>query len=81
MYAGVFDNCNGLNTVYCKPTTPPSGAENIFQTVPNLTTIYVPIGQLERYKSDPSWGVYADKMVAYNFDGLGGFEGEQGTFN
>ena len=76
-----FYNCSGLKTLYCKPTIPPTLTFEALSCAKQLTTIYVPISNIDLYKVANGWKEFADKMVSYKFDGVGDFEGEEGTFN
>ena len=61
-----FYNCTSLKEVYCKPTTPPAGGENMFKY--NYYNdgyeyyigckIYVPAGTESKYKSASYWSGY-----------------------
>ncbi len=58
-YAMAFNHA--LTTVTCLATTPPElGYQNIFLGDENLTTIYVPSGSVNAYKT--AWSTYADKI-------------------
>lgn len=50
------------SVIYCRPTTPPTCWARPFS---NVTTIYVPKGYLNTYKSASYWSEYASKMVEY----------------
>ena len=60
-----FYRCYWLQTVYCKPTTPPTG----FRIDTNATSvrIYVPMESVSAYKSASYWRDYSDKIFGYNF--------------
>ena len=70
-----FSGCTSLKTVYCKPTTPPTGGEDMFSYysyiyedyVPIGCKIYVPAGSVEAYKEKEYWRDYADTIVGYDF--------------
>ena len=70
-----FYYCTSLKTVYCKPTTPPTGGKNMFSYysdiyedyVPIGCKIYVPAGSVEAYKEKRYWRDYADAIVGYDF--------------
>ena len=55
-----------LDYVYCKSTTPPTGASSMFCSY--LNKIYVPIGASEAYKSAEYWKNYASKIEEYDFE-------------
>lgn len=62
---GVFTNCTNFNTVYCKPTTPPT----LGSPIPNYTfdfKIYVPFNSVDAYKSATHWIDNADNIYASN---------------
>ena len=61
---GVFNNCKSLKTVYCKPTTPPTGGENMFYGNASDRKIYVPAGSVDAYKAKEYWSDYADYIFA-----------------
>ena len=70
-----FSGCTSLKTVYCKPTTPPTGGEDMFSYysyiyedyVPIGCKIYVPTDSVEAYKTAEGWSDYADMIVGYDF--------------
>jgi len=59
-----FYNCKSLKTVYCKPTTPPAGGDNMFDANASGRKIYVPAGSVEAYKSAEYWSAYKDYIFA-----------------
>ena len=59
-----FRYCTLLTTVYCKPTTPPSGVG--IDHNPNLN-IYVPAESVSAYKSASGWSEYARYIKGYDF--------------
>ena len=70
-----FDKSSSLKTVYCKSTTPPSTATHLFHYHPyygysyaSYCSIYVPYESISYYKETEHWSVYADKMIAYDFE-------------
>ena len=68
-----FENCISLESVYCKPTTPPTGGEQMFMYggYPVYLIgckIYVPTASVEAYKSADYWKEYADYIEGYNFE-------------
>ena len=63
-----FQHCESLTSVYCKATTPPAGASNMFVNNASGRKIYVPMESVEAYKSAEGWSEYADDIVAYNFE-------------
>jgi hypothetical protein len=68
-----FYNCTSLKEVYCKPTTPPAGDEDIFSYYdsghkPLGCKIYVPLNSVEAYKTSPYWSYYADQIVGVVFE-------------
>ena len=69
----VFDGCKKLESVYCKPTTPPF---QMFESVDEGglfsqnaigRKIYVPNESVDAYKSARGWSKYADDIIGYNF--------------
>ena len=62
-----FYGCSSLASVYCKPTTPPSGKLYMFDGNASGRKIYVPRNSVEAYKSDEYWSKYADDIVGYDF--------------
>ena len=65
MYA--FESYISLKEVYCKPTTPPTGATSMFNSNASECKIYVPTASVEAYKAADGWKDYADYIVGYNF--------------
>ena len=57
----VFSGCSGLTNVIMLPTTPPTLGSDAFPS--NVTTITVPVGCGEIYKTASGWSAYADKIV------------------
>lgn len=64
MYA--FRGCD-LQSVYCKPITPPVGDPLIFHDNSEHCIIYVPTESVETYKTAAGWSDYAEAIVGYNF--------------
>ena len=65
---GAFlEGCDKLTKVYCKPTTPPSGNECMFDENALGRKIYVPHSSVSVYKSTQYWSDYADSIVGYDF--------------
>ena len=62
-----FYGCTSLKEVYCKPTTPPTGASNMFNNNASGRKIYVPAASVEAYKAADGWSDYADYIVGYDF--------------
>ena len=56
----------GLESVICKPTTPPAGAEEMFKEMNSSAKIYVPAESVEAYKAADYWKDYADIIEPYN---------------
>lgn len=54
---------SGIERLYCNGSTPPSLASNVFDGVPSEMKIYVPMANVQSYKSSSSWSTYADKIV------------------
>ena len=69
----VFDDCKKLESVYCRPITPPSqmyeNTDNagLFSQNAEGRKIYVPNESVDAYKSAQGWSLYADDIVGYNF--------------
>lgn len=59
-----FRKCMSLTTVYCEPTTPPSGATNIFNGCTALAHIYVPSESVEAYQQASGWSTYSNLIEA-----------------
>ena len=74
--------CYDLETVYCKPTTPPTalldynGGWEVFDYNYN-TTIYVPMESVDAYKNAEHWSQYRDYIVGYDFENGKQEEGSQ----
>ena len=65
-----FEGCTSLKTVYCKPTTPPTGGMHMFSNYGDSLAlrIYVPVNSVVAYKlADEYWNAYRDRIVGYNF--------------
>ncbi len=58
-----FDGCTRLGSVYCKPTTPPNGANKMFIT--SGCKIYVPKASVAAYKAAYYWHDYS--IEGYDF--------------
>ena len=61
---GAFYSCKSLKTVYCKPTTPPAGGNQMFYNNASDRKIYVPAGSVEAYKAKEYWSAYKDYIFA-----------------
>ncbi len=61
-----FYYCSSLTSVYCKPTTPPSGASRMFYNNASGRKIYVPTESVEAYKAAYGWSEYAADIVGYD---------------
>ena len=59
-----FSDCGSLKTVYCKPTTPPTGGSGMFDGNASDRKIYVPASAddsiINAYKVKQYWSSYAD---------------------
>uniref|UniRef100_UPI00405612AD leucine-rich repeat protein n=1 Tax=Alistipes sp. TaxID=1872444 RepID=UPI00405612AD len=62
-----FSSCMRLTSVYCKPTTPPTGGYGMFYNNASGRKIYVPRNSVEAYKSADGWKDYADYIEGYDF--------------
>lgn len=65
--SSAFDNCSSLTSVYCKPTIPPAGGSEIFDSNASGRKIYVPRNSVEAYKSAEYWSEYASSIEGYDF--------------
>lgn len=63
--SGAFESCININSVYCKPLTPPELDGSIFHPT-GSREIYVPRESVDLYKT--SWNYYKDHIVGYDFD-------------
>ena len=66
-YAAFF-RCPMLLDVYCKPTTPPAGAANIFSENAVGRKIHVPTASVATYKKADYWSDYSTSIVGYDFE-------------
>ena len=64
---GAFSCCSSLASVYCKPTTPPTGGSSMFNSNASGRAIYVPRNSVEAYKSANNWSSYASYIEGYDF--------------
>lgn len=55
-----FISCDKLNTIYCKPVTPPSTTANL--NINSETKIFVPVGSSDAYKTAANWSKYASMI-------------------
>lgn len=69
-----FAFCYNLNSVYCKPTVPPTALLDdyvegweAFDYNNDYYTIYVPMESVEAYKTAEHWRKYASRIVGYDF--------------
>ena len=62
-----FNKCSSLMYVYCKPTTPPKGGSNMFNSNASGRKIYVPTASVETYKSASYWIDYKSSIFGYDF--------------
>jgi hypothetical protein len=62
-----FKGCTSLTSVYCKPTTPPTGNASMFDHNDTWRKIYVPRNSVDAYKSAQYWKNYAASIVGYDF--------------
>ena len=56
-----FENCTSLTDIYMYPTTPPTLYNS--SVIPTATTIHVPIGSGNIYKSATNWSSFANKII------------------
>jgi hypothetical protein len=62
-----FYRCLYLASIYCKSTTPPSGAVNMFKEYYVERKIYVPTSSVSAYLTAEHWSDYASSIVGHNF--------------
>ena len=62
-----FYHCSSLKYVYCKPTTPPTGASSMFSNNNSGRIIYVPQKSVNAYKSADGWSNYTNYILGYDF--------------
>ena len=62
-----FRYCDSLTSVYCKPTTPPTGDYDMFYYNASGRKIYVPRNSVSTYKSASYWSNYASYIEGYDF--------------
>ena len=70
--SSAFYGCTSLKEVYCKPTTPPTGDNNMFSYYdggykPIGCKIYVPTASVDAYKAAQYWSSYASYIEGYDF--------------
>ena len=58
--SAVFYECDALQEIHCKATTPPTTVENTFLTVSSDCIIYVPQGCSDIYKQTNYWSFFCD---------------------
>ena len=64
-----FEKCTSLESVYCKPTTPPSPTDGgTFKKCSTNLKIYVPTASVSAYKASSAWSEYVDKFVGFDFE-------------
>ena len=56
-----FYACFDLTNIYLRPTTPPSLGST--SAIPDTTTIHVPIGSGDSYRSATNWSYHSDRIV------------------
>lgn len=62
-----FTSCESLESVYCKPTTPPNVGQYMFEHNSGFY-IYVPKESVNAYKSADGWSEYADAIEPCVFE-------------
>ena len=62
----IFSYCYNLMSIYCKPTTPPTGANYLFDSNVAERKVYVPQASVEAYQSICS-SIYVDYVIGYDF--------------
>ncbi|MBE6211843.1 MAG: hypothetical protein E7129_01725 [Rikenellaceae bacterium] len=65
--SSAFYSCNSLKEVYCMPTTPPTGGQNMFYNNASSRKIYVPRNSVSAYKAKQYWSDYANYIEGYDF--------------
>lgn len=64
-----FCDCMILESVYCKPITPPVANDGMFVGTYKVDhIIYVPTESVDAYKRARGWKEYADRIVGYDFE-------------
>ena len=58
---------SGIETLFCKATTPPEITLYTFDGAPENLTIYVPVQSVDTYKITGGWKKMADKIKGYDF--------------
>ena len=66
--AKAFYNCSELKEVYCKPTTPPTGGDNMFSNNASGRKIYVPTDSARNYRTSSYWSTFSSSIYGYEFD-------------
>ena len=61
---GAFLNCGRLESVYCKPITPPVGSYGMFD---DDVYIYVPRYSVNTYRTASGWSSYTSVIKGYDF--------------
>lgn len=59
-----FEHCDNLASIIVLPSTPPSGADSMFEMISNVCPIYVPAGSVDEYKAAQYWSDYANRIIA-----------------
>ncbi|MBR6760263.1 MAG: leucine-rich repeat domain-containing protein [Alistipes sp.] len=62
----IFLDCTDIESLYCKPTTPPRLLHPLSEPFGSIT-IYVPHESVEAYKTAQHWCDFADNIVGYDF--------------
>ena len=65
--AKAFYNCSELKEVYCKPTTPPTGGDNMFSNNASGRKIYVPTDSARSYRTSSYWSAFSSSIYGYEF--------------
>ena len=58
---GAFDGCVSLTDIYLSPIIPP--ALGSISAIPTTTTIHVPVGSGEAYRTATNWSYHSDRIV------------------
>ena len=57
-----FRGCTNLTNIYLNPTNPPI-LNSPYDTIPSTTTIHVPVGSGDAYKSATNWSRHSERIV------------------
>lgn len=63
IYTGAFNGCTNLTDIYLYSSPPAIAHSSTIEIMPSTTTIHVPVGSGEAYKSATNWSTFADNIV------------------